>query len=959
MIQWLHRIYRSAFLLRAFLLLSGAGALSYFDTLERIDAVLYDRLTVVRHDAPDDRIAIVAIDESSLQMLGRWPWSRSVHAELIQRLYRAGSRVIALDLLFAEPQENDRYADELLASAMAQHGAVILPVAPGENGFEQIFLVEPLNIFRQHAILGHADIELDSDGIARRIYLKAGIDQPVWPALGFAIANYAKTGSVTDDSQSFSNHGSAAAGIWVRTQEVLIPYVGPSGSFRQFSYAQVLSDDRLLAGLRDKIVLVGMTAAGMGTRFATPVSPVNRQPMSGIEWHANVVNMLLHDRAVTPLPSVMACIASAAWVLMILLVAGIYLRSISIPWLSAALISGLLLVWLLLNHGRIWFPPTAAMLGTIAIYPLLNWKRINEFMYSLFQTKVQSSAALESVGDGVITTDAQDQIVYMNKGAERILGLPLNMVQGVLLTKLIRLSQMRDGSSTGPDDFELSLSASDATTMQCYVNTAGNEKRAVRISRHVLRDEQDVLIGYVVALADITDTVELTRQVAYQASYDSLTQLPNRALLMARFEEMTAASIPQTIAVFFVALDGFKKINDALGHRAGDELLKMVSQRLVETVGPDPIAARWGGDEFVLLFNSLDKEEGALQLAQKILAAIRHQFHLLDQDIFVTVSIGISFFPDNGANCEEVLERASTAIHRVKNEGGDNFGFYSSESSMAWTRDRLELEKELRLALNHDGLLVLYQPIVDVYQRRIVRLEALVRWPHRSRGELSPSEFVPLAESVGLMGQLGEKVLRTACRDARQLISDGRAIHISVNVHPHQLLHGNFVHTLSQVLMETQLPPASLILEVTETAVVCDLGRASEILERIRALGVLIALDDFGTGYSSLTLLRELPIDILKIDKSFIRALDQNLNDLTIVQAIIGLGGNLGLAIIAEGVESEKQVRILMDNHCHLQQGYYFSRPIPFDAVVQLLNEANQPNPVSIERLCGLLEAKQ
>lgn len=959
MIQWLQRIYRSTFLLRAFLLLSVVGALSYFDTLERIDAVFYDRLSAVRHDAPDNHIVIVAIDESSLRILGRWPWSRSVHAELIKRLQSAGSRVIALDLLFAEPQEDDLYADELLAVAMAQHGRVILPVAPAENGFEHVFLVEPLSIFKRHAILGHTDIELDSDGVARRIFLKGGIDQPLWPALGSVIADYAKTQSAQIASPLFSDYGITAAGRWVRTQEMLIPYAGPSGSFQQLSYVQVLSDDHVLAGLRDKIVLVGMTATGLGTRFATPVSPINRQPMSGIEWHANVVNMLLHDRAIAPLPSLMASIISAVWVLMILLVAAAYFRNISVLSLLAALTLGLLLVWFLLSYLRIWFPPVAAMFGTLAIYPLLNWKRINEFMHSLFETKVQSSAALESVGDGVITTDVHDQIIYMNKGAEKILGMPLNVVQGVLLTKLMRLSQMHDSASMESDDFELSLPAPDHSSMQCYVKTSGNEKRAVRITRHALRDEHNTLIGYVVALADITDTLELTKQVAYQASYDSLTKLPNRALLMARFEELAAASINPTITVFFVALDSFKKINDALGHRAGDELLKMVSQRLIETAGPDSMVARWGGDEFVLLFSLLNKEESAFQMAQKTLEAIRQKFLLLDQDIFVTVSIGISFFPENGANCEAVLERASTAIHRVKNAGGNNFGSYSTESSVAWTRDRLVLEKELRIALNGDELLVLYQPIVDVYQRRIVRLEALVRWPHPGRGELSPSEFVPLAESVGLMGQLGEKVLRTACLDAQQLLSAGRAIHVSVNVHPHQLLHGNFVHTLSQVLIETKFPPASLILEVTETAVVCDLGRASEILTQLREMGVLIALDDFGTGYSSLTLLRELPIDILKIDKSFIRALDQNLNDLTIVQAIIGLGGNLGLAIIAEGVESERQVRILLDNHCHLQQGYYFSRPIPFDAVVQLLSEADQLNPVSIERLCGLLEVKQ
>lgn len=295
-------------------------------------------------------------------------------------------------------------------------------------------------------------------------------------------------------------------------------------------------------------------------------------------------------------------------------------------------------------------------------------------------------------------------------------------------------------------------------------------------------------------------------------------------------------------------------------------------------------------------------------------------------------------------------------MYRVKHEGGNSFGFYSPESSVVWTRDRLEFEKELRAALNNDLLHVLYQPIVDVSQRRIIRMEALVRWQHPTRGFLSPSDFIPFAEDIGVIEQLGESVLRTACVVTQELTQAGYLINVSVNVSPRQLLSGHFVSTVSQILRDTKLPASALILEITESAVVSDLVRAAEILNQIKELGISIALDDFGTGYSSLTLLRELPIDILKIDKSFIRKLDENINDLTITKAIIGLGKSLGLSIVAEGVETEQQVKILVDHQCSVHQGYYFSRPVSCETVLQLLSESDTVNSTAInQKLASVL----
>lgn len=280
-------------------------------------------------------------------------------------------------------------------------------------------------------------------------------------------------------------------------------------------------------------------------------------------------------------------------------------------------------------------------------------------------------------------------------------------------------------------------------------------------------------------------------------------------------------------------------------------------------------------------------------------------------------------------------------MYRVKQDGGNQFGYYSPESSVVWTLDRLELERELRAAIQNDELQVLFQPIVNAKSGHIARMEALVRWPHPKRGYLSPSEFIPLAEDIGQIEQLGEIVLRTSCIAACKLLQLDYPVNVSVNVNPRQLLNRNFPKMVFQTLHDTGLPAKSLILEITEDAIVNDMERVSKVLQEIKNLGISIALDDFGTGYSSLTLLRELPIDILKIDKSFVRTLDQNLNDLKIVQAIIGLGKNLGLTIIAEGVETEQQTRLLLRHECYYQQGYYFSRPIPYETLFELMHEKN------------------
>ncbi|MDE2389381.1 MAG: CHASE2 domain-containing protein, partial [Betaproteobacteria bacterium] len=299
---------RYSFAARIVILLAAVAYLAYAEVLERFDYILYDKMAVLQQYPQDPNIVIVAIDDESFKALGRWPWSRGVHAELINRLSSIGNSAAAIDLLLSEPQDSDPYADRLLAYAVAAHGGVIFPVAPAsEAGKEPLTLVQPLPLFAQQAALGHTDVELDSDGVVRRVFLYAGINAPAWPALGLALTNPAAARAVY---QSFSSMETAQAGHWVREQEALIPYAGESGSFRKISYAQVLFDDEALAGLRDKTVIVGMTATGMGARFATPLSPLNHQPMTGVEWHANVFSMLTSGRVIYPVPAAVTTVIS-------------------------------------------------------------------------------------------------------------------------------------------------------------------------------------------------------------------------------------------------------------------------------------------------------------------------------------------------------------------------------------------------------------------------------------------------------------------------------------------------------------------------------------------------------------------------------------------------------------------------------------------------------------------------
>jgi diguanylate cyclase (GGDEF)-like protein len=436
-------------------------------------------------------------------------------------------------------------------------------------------------------------------------------------------------------------------------------------------------------------------------------------------------------------------------------------------------------------------------------------------------------------------------------------------------------------------------------------------------------------------------------QLQVLAHYDALTLLPNRGLFRDRLDQALAHAERHKgqVAVMFLDLDRFKTINDTLGHDSGDLLLREVSARLRQCVREEDTVARLGGDEFTVILEQINKPEDAAIVAGKIIEALAPPILLSGHETFLTPSIGVTIYPWDNSNSENLLKNADTAMYRVKQEGGNGYRFFSPEMNTLAT-GRLEMESGLRRALEREEFVVYYQPKVDLASGAIIGAEALLRWKHPDRGLISPGEFIPILEETGQIEQVGEWVLKTVCSQIRSWQDAAMpSLDVAVNLSARQLQRNNLSTTIAGILKETGLAPSFLELEVTESMLMHDPKYAVDILTQIRAKGVVhIDVDDFGTGYSSLSYLKRFPIDALKLDKSFVDGLPHDEDDVAICRAVIALGHSLKLRVIAEGVENDEQLAFLYHNGCDVIQGYIVSPPLPADAFAQLVREHHQ-NP--------------
>jgi len=459
---------------------------------------------------------------------------------------------------------------------------------------------------------------------------------------------------------------------------------------------------------------------------------------------------------------------------------------------------------------------------------------------------------------------------------------------------------------------------------------------------------------------DISERKRAEEQIRRLAYCDSLTGIPNRQAFLEMLErELQRSKVGnRKFAVLFMDLDAFKRINDTLGHDVGDQLLKLVSERLRETIRPSDMVsradagpsadsgtnlARLGGDEFTILIPDLDRVEHALNVAHRVKDAMRRPFLIEGNEIFVTASIGISLFPEDGDDCTSLLKYADTAMYHAKNCGKNNAKLYSSSLTMQ-IMSHVKLEVGLRKALQNDELYLLYQPQLDVRSNEIVGVEALVRWRHGERGIVSPTEFIPLAEETGLIVPIGEWVLRTACNQARAWQKQSRRpVRMAVNLSAKQFKDENLSQIVLSALHDTGLDPRLLELELTEGTLMDDAKATLATLEQLRGIGVYLSIDDFGTGYSSMNYLKRFDVRALKIDRSFISGLPQDSENAAITRAIIAMAHGLKMVVVAEGVETGEQLVLLEEYGCDLVQGFYLGRPAPADALTAMLQQLRVP----------------
>lgn len=558
--------------------------------------------------------------------------------------------------------------------------------------------------------------------------------------------------------------------------------------------------------------------------------------------------------------------------------------------------------------------------------------------FDLRATEEKLSSILESI-DNVVWSATAHEFIYLNSMVERIYGRPVDAFyrDRELWFQVIH-----------PDDRPAALAAharleeEPAFVQEYRILRPDGAIRWIEERARAIRDAQGRVLRVDGIAIDISERKEYAARIEYLADHDALTGLANRNLLTDRLHQAMAQARRngQQLALLFLDLDRFKGVNDSFGHQLGDVLLLEVAERLCRVVREGDTVARQGGDEFILLLTGVNRADDAVAAAGKIFDAFAAPFQVEGRELFVNASIGITLFPDDGEDMPTLLRNADTAMYRAKEEHGNAFRFYSREMSDR-ALERAELESALRRALERKEFELFYQPKVDMHSRRIVGAEALIRWNHPRLGLVSPTRFIPMAEEIGLIMQIGDWVLRTACAQNKAWQDAGLApISVAVNLSARQFAQETLVHSVARVLDELQLAPRHLELELTESIVMNSAEQYVSKLRQLQDLGVQLAIDDFGTGYSSLSYLKRFPLHHLKIDQSFVRDIPADDDDAAITSSVISLGHNLDLKVIAEGVETEEQVAFLRDHDCDEMQGYYFSRPLPAREFASLLQRA-------------------
>ena len=545
-----------------------------------------------------------------------------------------------------------------------------------------------------------------------------------------------------------------------------------------------------------------------------------------------------------------------------------------------------------------------------------------------------AATVYENVGEAIIVTDADNVITAVNPAFARMTGFAAAEVvarrAAFVADEINELRTMREAWGTAR--------RGETWHGEIWARRANGDVFPIAVALTGVRGENGAVGSFVMVASDVTRRKMDEQRIRFHARHDALTRLANRHTVMEALDDaiLRAEREGLRLALLFLDVNHFKDVNDSFGHAAGDELLRQVARRLKGCVRASDIIGRLGGDEFVVALPAITDIQSAVHCVEKVLYAFSEPFTLPEQELYASTSIGVALYPDHADCAETLLSHADAAMYHAK-AGGNPFRFYDSDMDRQ-AAERVNLENDLRHALAEGQFRLHYQPKVDGISRRIVGAEALIRWRHPARGDVSPALFIPVAERAGLIGAIGDWTIQEACRQMRQWLDQGVEFGcVSVNLSPAQFHEAGLRHKVERALQLYQLPPATLELEITETMMATEVDRAIAMLGELRAMGVRLAIDDFGTGYSSLAYLKLFPVNLLKIDRAFIRELPGNVKDGAIVSSVAAMAANLGFEVIAEGVETPAQAAFLLTRGVGLMQGFLFSPAVPPEAFARLV----------------------
>jgi diguanylate cyclase (GGDEF)-like protein/PAS domain S-box-containing protein len=847
-------------------------------------------------------IVVVAIDAQSIDRIGIWPWPRPLYAELLRQFQKAGVQDIALDVDFSTPSDaaSDRNFGEALESA---GGSVVLPsFQQPRTDRSTLHVNRPLKQFSEHSWPALVNVEVGPDGLVRRYPFGEKLDGEFVPSMAAVLS-----GQYAEKRTPF-----------------LIDFSIRTAGIPKVSFVDVLhGDEATLQKLRGKKVIVGGTALELGDRFSVP----NGVILSGPVLQTLAAESLMQNRALQ-WTSPVVTLTGLGLLGLIMLLTWRRLSAGRRVAMLAVLAVGIEVTAYLLQAIFPLIPDTSLFHIAIIVYIAaiaLDEIDIRDLLGRVAENRFQRVAM--SLGDGLVCTDSNYLITVWNPGATAIFGyMPEEMI-GRAFDEICA----RDEAGATPAFSIRSVAQLTAGTLVEFNGRRRNgEEFPVEASFSRWQGTDGIQFGAI--LRDISVRKREAERIRYLAEHDTLTGLINRNTLHAGLAAMISRADEDKceVALLVIGLEGFQQINHMLGHASGDLVLRAISARLTTAIPATGMVARLSGDEFAIAVCTSDIDENVSRFADQIGASFDAPLLAGNREHRVRVSIGAAVFPDGGRSADELLSNSHMALSRARATRRGGYVMFE-DNIRRELETRLTLEAELAQAAERGEFELFYQPQFHLADGRLIGAEALIRWRHPIRGLVSPGEFMPVVNTSPISERIAEWVLQTACAKAAAWERAGHRLRIGVNLSPSQFRSGDLAASVAQALAQTNLSPTSLELEVTEDILLHDEQGALNTFLKIQELGVRIVFDDFGTGFASLSYLKKFPLDGLKIDSSFVFGLLANPDDAAIVSSTIGLSRQLGLSVIAEGIENRATADFLVGMGCEEGQGYFFGRPMPAD----------------------------